>query len=560
MTWIDVLTLIGSIGLFLYGLNLMSEGLQKIAGDNLRKVLAAMTDNRLTGVLTGLLVTALVQSSSATTVMIVSYVNTGLITLAESIAVIMGANVGTTATTWIIATFGFKFEIAAFVFPLFAIALPLFNSNSGRKNAWGDLLIGFALLFLGLGVLKHLAPTISQIPSVVDFLHNYSAMGYLSIFLFLMAGLLLTTLIQASSASFALALLMCVNGWITFEMGCAFVLGANIGTCSTPLLASLSTNSMAKRAALSHLLFNIVGAIWALAIFYYFCDFISYICSSVGLGDPHSADDVSTGLAMFHTVFNVLNVCLLLPLTKQIVKVVSRIIPEKAGNDESFKLQFINKGFMTPSGELALVQVQQETSRYSEEVYKMFGMVKSMLDEQMGSEKQLDLNNRIKRMEEESDRAELEIAQFLNSISAKTLSDSGEQMCRNLYKEVDELESIADSICHISLVLYQKYEQRIRFNVEMNKNVAKMMSLTDASLVHMLKVLEMDEVPQSALNKAYNYEDEINNFRNQLRNQMLDSLDRKEIEYYQNSYFMLIINECERIGDFVINVISAASE
>ncbi len=317
---------------------------------------------------------------------------------------------------------------------------------------------------------------------------------------------------------------------------------------------------MAKRAALSHLLFNIVGAIWALAIFYYFCDFISYICSSVGLGDPHNADDVSTGLAMFHTVFNVLNVCFLLPLTKQIVKVVSRIIPEKAGNDESFKLQFINKGFMTPSGELALVQVQQETSRYSEEVYKMFGMVKSMLDEQMGSEKQLDLNNRIKRMEEESDRAELEIAQFLNSISAKTLSDSGEHMCRNLYKEVDELESIADSICHISLVLYQKYEQRIRFNVEMNKNVAKMMSLTDASLVHMLKVLEMDEVPQSALNKAYNYEDEINNFRNQLRNQMLDSLDRKEIEYYQNSYFMLIINECERIGDFVINVISAASE
>jgi len=560
MDWIDVLTLIGSVGLFLYGINLMSEGLQKIASDNLRKVLSAMTDNRLTGMLTGVLVTALIQSSSATTVMIVSYVNAGLITLAESIAVVMGANIGTTATTWIIATFGFKFSIAAFIFPLIALSLPLFNSSSSRRNAWGELVIGFALLFLGLEELKHVVPNLSQIPSVVDFLCDYSSMEYLSVVLFLLAGMIITMIVQASSASFTLALLMCVNGWISFEMGCAFVLGANIGTCSTPVLASLSANAMAKRAALGHLLFNLVGAVWTLAIFFYFCDFLSFLCSHIGLGDPHESDAVSMGLAMFHTAFNVINVCLLLPFTKQSVHAVSHIIPEKEGNEESFKLQYINKGFMTPSGEMALVQVQKEALRYGEEVYKMFGMVKSMLDEQMGSERQLELNKRIKHMEEESDRAELEIAQFLNSISPKTLSGSGEQLSRNLYKEVDELETIADAICHISLALYQKYEQRIRFNDAMNRNVVKMMALADASLVHMLKVLEMDDVPQSALNKAYNYEDEINNFRNQLRNEMLDSLDRKEIEYYQNSYFMLIINECEKIGDYVINVISAASE
>ncbi len=560
MTWINVLTLIGSVGLFLYGMKLMSEGLQKIAGDSLRKVLAAMTDNRLMGMLIGVLVTALVQSSSATTVMTVSYVNTGLISLAESISFIMGANVGTTVTTWIIATFGFKFNIAFFVFPLFAIALPFFNSSSSRKNAWGEFIVGFALLFLGIEELKHVVPFLSEYPVILDFLSESSTWGYPSVFAYMLAGLLLTVLVQASSASFTIALLLCVNGWISFEVGCAFVLGANIGTCSTPLIASLSANSIAKRTALSHLLFNIIGAIWTLAVFYYFCNFIIYICSNIGLGDPREVTSVSMGLAMFHTVFNLINLCILLPFIKQFVNIISRIIPEKEGNEDSFKLQYINKGFMTPSGELALVQVQKETSRYGEEVYKMFGMLHSILDEQMGSEKQLELNQRIKRMEEESDRAELEIAQFLNSISPKTLSYSGEQLSRNLYKEVDELESIADSICHISMVLYQKYEQRIRFNDEMNKNVVKMMSLADASLVHMLKVLEMDDVPQSALNKAYNYEDEINNFRNQLRNDMLDSLDRKEIEYFQNTYFMLIINECEKIGDFVINVVSAASE
>ena len=560
MTWIDVLTLIGSIGLFLYGLKLMSEGLQKIAGDSLRKVLAAMNSNRFTGMLVGILVTALVQSSSATTLMIVSFANAGMISLAQSMSVIMGANVGTTVTTWIIAVFGFKFNIAILVFPLIALALPFFNSGSSRKNAWGEFIIGFALLFLGLEQLKHIVPILSEFPAVLDTLRDISAMGYPSILLFLVVGMVLTMVVQASSAAFAIALLMCVNGWITFEMGCALVLGSNIGTCMPPLLAALSAITMAKRAALGHLLFNVLGMVWALAIYYYFCDVIASICTSIGFGDPHEPNLSALGLAMFHTIFNLISLCIMLPLVKLFVNVISRIIPEKEGQDESFRLQYINSGFMTPSAEMSLVQVKKETLRYGEEVYKMFGMMQTMLDEHNGSAKQLETNQRIRRMEEDSDRAELEIAQFLNSISPKTLSYSGEQLTRNLYKEVDELESIADCICHVAMVIYQKYEQRVRFNSDMNANVVRMMTLIDTALVHMLKVLDMEEVSQSILNKAYNHEDEINNCRNQLRNDMFDSLDRKEIDYYQNSYFMLIINECEKIGDHVINVISAASE
>ena len=560
MTWIDVLTLIGSIGLFLYGLKLMSEGLQKIAGDSLRKVLAAMNSNRFTGMLVGILVTALVQSSSATTVMIVSFANAGMISLAQSMSVIMGANVGTTVTAWIIAVFGFKFNIAFLVFPLIALALPFFNSGSSRKNAWGEFIIGFSLLFLGLEELKHIVPLLSEFPALLDNLFEISAMGYPSILLFLLIGMILTMVVQASSAAFAIALLMCVNGWITFEMGCALVLGSNIGTCMPPLLAALSANTMAKRAALGHLLFNVLGMVWALAIYYYFCNFITSICVSIGFGDPHEPSLSALGLAMFHTVFNLISLCIMLPLVKLFVNVISRIIPDKDGHDESFRLQYINSGFMTPSAEMSLVQVQKETLRYGEEVYKMFGIMKTMLDERNGLERQNETNQRIRHLEEDSDRAELEIAQFLNSISPKTLSYSGEQLTRNLYKEVDELESIADCISHMSMVIFQKAEQRVRFNSEMNTSIVRMMTLIDTALVHMLKVLDMEEVSPSILNKAYNHEDEINNCRNQLRNDMFDSLDRKEIDYYQNSYFMLIINECEKIGDHVINVISAASE
>lgn len=560
MTILTFLTLIGSVGLFLYGMQLMSEGLQKIAGDSLRGMLAAMTKNRVTGMLIGILVTALVQSSSATTVMVVSFVNAGLVTLTESLAVIMGANVGSAATTWLISLFGFTFDISYLCFPLIAVSLPFFNSRKSTNNSWGELILGFALLFLGIEELKQCTPSLAFLPSWTDVFSVSSTWGYGSAAIYLAIGTLLTLLLQTSSATFTISLLFCVNGWIPFEMGCAMVLGSNIGTCLTPLLASLSANTMAQRAAYGHLIFNLIGAVWMLILFPFFCEGMLCLSDLIGLGTVSSVSGMALNLALFHTSFNLINLCLLLPFAHVLTNVISHFIPEKEDQDESFKLQFLNKGFIGSSGELALVQAQKEVSRYGKETYRMFSIVQSMLDDRLPTERQEELMIRVRKMEEDSDKAELEIAQYLNQISSKTLSLSGEQLCRNIYKMVDELESVADAIYHCSTTLYQKSEKRIRFTAEMNLNVEKMFGLLDDSLKHMLKVLDADSVPLNALDRAYNIEDEINNFRNQLRNESLDSVENRKIDYEQNTCFMIVINECEKIGDYIINVIAAASE
>ncbi len=558
-TIIGLLTLIGSVGLFLYGMKLMSEGLQKIAGDKLRTTLAAMTNNRFTGMLTGVIVTALVQSSSATTVMIVSFVNAGLITLAESMAVIMGANVGTTATTWIIAVFGFKFDIAMYVFPLIAISLPFFNSVHSKKNSWGEFIIGFALLFLGLEILKNSVPDLSNYPTILDGMSKYASMGFGSIVLFLIIGMLLTMVVQASSAAFTIALLMCTSGWISFEIGCAIVLGSNIGTCITPVLASLSANTMAKRAAMGHLLFNVLGTVWTLSLYYPFCNFITWLCGQFGFGDPHDVANVSMGMTLFHTAFNIINLCIMLGFTKQFVIIVTKLIPERKTKNEAFKLLYLDKGLIA-SGELALLQVRKETCRYAEETYKMFGYIRTMINEPLGSERQLELYMKVRELEEESDKAENEIASFLNQINPKSLSNESELLSRRLYKMIDELESIADSIYHLACTLREKSEQRIYFSEEEKVDIGKMISLTDAALVHMLKCIEKEDLPESSLMKAYNYEDEINNFRSQLRNQILESKESSDKDtYLQSTYFMDLINECEKVGDYVINVLTAMS-
>lgn len=558
MSFIQILTLIGSVGLFLYGLKLMSEGLQRIFGDSLRAALTAMTKNRFTGMLTGVLVTSLVQSSSSTTVMIVSFVNAGLITLAEAMAAIMGANVGTTVTTWLVAALGFRIDISPLILPLIALALPFLNSHKSKYNSWGEMLVGFALLFMGVWVLQGAMPHISDCPVSYAFFQQCCSWGFGSVLLFLFIGILLTLLVQTSSATFLVATLLCIDGWLPFTIGCALVLGSNIGTCIMPLIASFSANTMARRAGLGHLLFNVFGVVWALALFYYFCTFVTYLCQSVGF--DMVGDNMAIGLALFHTLFNCITLCLLLPFTTKLVSAITRIIPERENHQDAFKLQHINEGFMSSAGELVLAQVQKEVQRYAEETYRMFLLVRNMINEPMRSERQLELMERVKALEEDSDRAELEIAQILNQISPATLSHSGEQQSRNLYKIVDELESIADSIYHCSMSLAYKSDHRVKFNAEMNQNVAHMMELTDTALQHMVKVLSMTTVPNNAINKAYNNEDEINNFRNQMRNAMLDSIDRREVEYLQNTYFMQLVNECEKIGDYIINVISAASE
>jgi phosphate:Na+ symporter len=599
-SWIDFFTLIGSVGLFLYGMKLMSEGLQKIAGDRLRSILAIMTNNRFSGMITGVLVTALVQSSSATTVMIVSFVNAGLISLAQSMAVIMGANVGTTITTWIIAIFGFKFNISLFIFPLIALTLPLFTSSNTKKNSWGEFIIGFALLFLGLDSLNHSVPDLKSNQELFALLTQYSEMGYASIIIFVLIGMVLTMVVQASSASFTIALIMCSKGWISFEMGCALILGSNIGTCITPLIASFSGNTMAKRAAMGHLLFNVLGTVWALVFYYPFCRLVVYVTQALGQGDPtqlmtfvsnleqtdpalassltaqtvDTSDpasaralatfttlqgSVSFAMTIFHTIFNLINLSIMIWLTQVYVTIVSKLIPEKSTDQEAFSLKYISQGLIA-SGEISLLQVKKETVRYAEETYRMFIHIQQMLNERLGSEKQIALYEQVKELENESDKAEVEIANFLNHVSTKALSPEGELLSRQLYKMVDELESVADSIYHIAITLRDKSEARCYFTPELNDNLHKMIALVDVAMQHMIKCIQRGEISDQALNRAYNYEDEINNLRNQLRSAIIDQMN-KELELYQQStFYMDLINECEKVGDYIINVLTAMSD
>jgi phosphate:Na+ symporter len=559
-----------------------------------------MTNNRFSGMITGVLVTALVQSSSATTVMIVSFVNAGLISLAQSMAVIMGANVGTTITTWIIAIFGFKFNISLFIFPLIALTLPLFTSSNNKKNSWGEFIIGFALLFLGLDSLNHSVPDLKSNQELFALLTQYSEMGYLSIIIFVLIGMVLTMIVQASSASFTIALIMCSKGWISFEMGCALILGSNIGTCITPVIASFSGNTMAKRAAMGHLLFNVLGTFWALVFYYPFCRLVVWVTQSLGQGnpcdlmtfvndleqsdpqlashlttqsvdmnDPHQAavfqtftahqGAVSFGMTIFHTIFNLINLSIMIWLTKFYVVVVTKLMPDKTDDGEAFSLKYISQGIIA-SGEISLLQVKKETIRYAEETYRMFILIQQMLNEKLGSEKQITIYEQVKELENESDRAEVEIANFLNHISTKSLSPDGELLSRQLYKIVDELESVADSIYHIAATLRDKSEARCYFTPELNDNVHKMIALVDVALQHMIKCIQRNEISEQALNRAYNYEDEINNLRNQLRNAIIDQIN-KELDLYQQSTFYLdLINECEKVGDYIINILTAMND
>lgn len=557
-----VLTLLGSIGLFLYAMQLISESLQKIAGDHLRHVQSAMTGHTFKAMLTGLGFTAFVQSSTVTTLMVVSYVNAGIITLAQSLAVIMGANIGTTVTAWIIATIGFRFDVIIWAFPIIALALPMFSSRRSTTNAWGELLLGLALLLIGLAALESSFLQLDT-PAFTEWLQgngDVSSFVIALIVIALIVGCILFTMaVRSSSATFALILLMCVSGWIPFDLGCGLLIFANIATCILPYWASRKGNAAARRAALGHLLFNTTGMIWAIFAIHYCTPQICSFCQFIGLGDPNTAEGAPLGLAFFHTAFNVITMCLFLPLSTAITKPFARIVDQDNDDDETFKLKYIDLSDLPSSGEMALVQVSKETSRYAENVYQMFEHIREMVKEPMGSERQLELMSRVRTMEDDCDKAELEIAQFLNKIEPQTLSMSGEMLCRGLYKVVEELESIADSIYHCSATLYQKSEQRIRFNASMNAELGHMLQLVEDAMHHMTHVLSLDEVPANALDRAYNYEDEINNLRNQLRHQMLDAMERREVEFQQHTCFMFLINECEKIGDYVINVIAAAS-
>ena len=552
----DFLKLIGSLGLFLYGMKIMSEGLQKVAGDRLRSILTAMTTNRVTGVLTGVLITALIQSSSATTVMVVSFVNAGLLTLAESISVIMGANIGTTVTAWIISIFGFKVDMAAFALPLLAIALPLIFSGKSNRKSIGEFIFGFSFLFMGLSYLKANAPDLNANPEMLAFVQNYTDMGFFSIILFLLIGTILTMIVQASAATMAITLIMCANGWISLELGAALVLGENIGTTITANLAALTANTQAKRAALAHFVFNVFGVIWVLVIFHPFMEFVNWIVDTFfQTNNPEVA--ISYKLSAFHSVFNICNVCILIWGVKLIERTVCALIHPKE-EDEEPRLRFITGGMLS-TAELSILQARKEIHLFAERTHRMFGMVQDLLH----TEKDDDFNklfSRIEKYENISDNMELEIANYLNQVSEGRLSSESKLQIRAMLREVTEIESIGDSCYNLARTINRKRQTNQDFTEKQYEHIHFMMKLTNDALAQMIVVVEKPEHQSIDINKSFNIENEINNYRNQLKNQNILDVNNKEYDYQMGVYYMDIIAECEKLGDYIVNVVEASSD
>ena len=551
----DFLKLIGSLGLFLYGMKIMSEGLQKVAGDRLRSILTAMTTNRVTGVLTGVLITALIQSSSATTVMVVSFVNAGLLTLAESISVIMGANIGTTVTAWIISIFGFKVDMAAFALPLLAFALPLIFSGKSNRKSIGEFIFGFSFLFMGLSYLKSNAPDLNANPEMLAFVQNYTDMGFFSILLFLFIGTILTMIVQASAATMAITLIMCANGWISLELGAALVLGENIGTTITANLAALTANTQAKRAALAHFVFNVFGVIWVLIVFHPFMQFVNWVVDTFFY--TGSADvAISYKLSAFHSIFNICNVCLLIWGVKLIERTVCTLIHPKE-EDEETRLRYIAGGMLS-TAELSIVQARKEIHLFSERIHRMYGMVQDLLH----TEKDDDFNklfSRIEKYESISDNMELEIANYLNQVSEGRLSSESKLQIRAMLREVTEIESIGDSCYNLARTINRKRQTNQDFTEKQYEHIHFMMKLANDALAQ-ITVVEKVEHHSVDVNKSFNLENEINNYRNQLKNQNILDVNNKEYSYQMGVYYMDIIGECEKLGDYVVNVVEASSD
>lgn len=555
-SFFDFLRLIGSLALFLYGMKIMSEGLQKFAGDSLRRILTAMTTNRVTGVLTGVLITALIQSSSATTVMVVSFVNAGLLTLTQSIGVIMGANIGTTVTAWLISALGFKVDIAAFALPLLAFALPLFFSGKSSRKSIGEFVFGFAFLFMGLQSLKANAPDLGANPEMLAFVQNYTDMGFFSIILFLFIGAILTMIVQASAATMAITLIMCANGWIDYHLGVALVLGENIGTTITANLAALTGNTQARRAALAHLVFNVFGVMWVLVLFYPFTNAVSWFVTHVmKVSDPAVA--VSFKLAAFHTAFNISNTFIMIWFVSLIEKTVCTLIKPKV-EDEEYRLRYITGGMLS-TAELSILQAHKEISLFAERTARMFNMVKKLFYEK-NEETFLKTYSRIEKYENISDRMEIEIANYLTEVSEGRLSSESKEEIRIMLRAVSEIESIADSCNNLARSIKRRNEFKSEFTEEQNKHLDHMFELVSGALNRMNLILHKPELVHDDINPSYNIENEINNYRNQLKSRNIEDINNKLYQYQDGVYYMDMVSESEKLGDYVLNVVQAVIE
>ena len=567
MEILQVFTLLGALGMFLYGMNLMSSGLQKAAGDRLRGFLSAMTSNPLKGVLTGVGVTSVIQSSSATTVMVVSFVNAGLLTLTQAIGVIMGANIGTTITAWMVSWLGFKADISVLAIPLMLFGFLFSNSKKDKRKNIGGLIVGFSLLFLGLSFMKESVPDLRQTPEVLEFVTAWSSYGFGSVLLFLAFGTVLTLVLQSSSATMAITLIMLSMGWIPFDMACAMVLGENIGTTITANIAASVGNTQAKRAAMSHTIFNLFGVAWALILFRPFLKLVGYITETLfGLPNPAAdgfavADSASVegtaalyGLSMLHTLFNVVNTLLLVWFTKWIAKAVCWIIrAPKNQEKEVFKLKYISAGpLATP--ELSVEQAFDEVIHFAQISKNGAAYAKEAVTEADG-DKFEELRAKLVKYEEISDRIEYEIAAFLNGVSAEVVSESTSLKIKAMYKIVGELESLGDSGETISRILSRKNIHKKNFDADALKNLATMADAVLAAYDVMIENLEAAHKGELIdIANAYNAEQRINTLRNNYRDAAIEEMESGAGNYQAMVYYMDIMNTYERMGDFMINV------
>lgn len=561
--WI-LFKLLGSLALLMFGMKSMSEALQKMAGPQLRHVLGAMTTNRFMGMTTGMLVTASVQSSTATTVMTVSFVNAGLLTLAQAISVIMGANIGTTLTAWIMSA-GFSFNITDFVYPAFFFAIILIYSK--KKRFIGDFVFGIAFMFLGLGTLRQtgIDMHLGENQAVLDFFASFNPNAFSTTLIFLFLGGVLTFCVQSSAAVMAITMILCSSGVLPIYQGIALVMGENIGTTVTSNLAAMSANTQARRAALAHMFFNVFGVIWILFVFR---PFVDMVCGLVGYNvDMDRATTTAKAflansaklsfvLAAFHTCFNVANTAILIWFIPQIERFVCWVIkPKKVDEEEDFRLHFITAGFMkTP--ELSVLEAQKEIQQFAIRIQRMFGMVKELLVEK--DEKTFNkMYSRIEKYEGISDNMELEIAQYLDEVSDAHLSDDTKAKIRAMLREISEIESIGDACYNIARTISRKYQgKQDHFNQKQYEHIFQMMELTDQALTQMNALMAGRKVSYD-VNRSFNIENEINNYRNQLKSQNINDVNNHAYTYAVGTIYMDIINECEKLGDYVVNVVEA---
>ena len=554
--------------MFLYGMNLMSSGLQKAAGDKLRSFLSAMTSNPFKRVMTGLGVTALIQSSSATTVMVVSFVNAGLLTLVQAIGVIMGANIGTTITAWMVSLLGFKADISILAVPLMLLGFLLSNSKKDKNKNIGELVVGFSLLFLGLSFMKDSVPDLRQTPEVLEFVKQWSGYGFGSVLIFLGIGTVLTLILQSSSATMAITLIMLSMGWIPFNMACAMVLGENIGTTITANIAASVGNPSAKRAALSHTIFNVFGVIWALLLFRPFLGLVGRIIEALGypnpaaagfavpLDEPNGAEGTAAlyGLSMLHTLFNTFNTLILVWFTGLIAKIVTKMVKEPEKKEETaFRLKYINAGpLATP--ELATEQAIKEIIHFAEISRNGLGYARAAINEN-DSDKFEELRSKLVKYEEISDRIEYEIATFLNAVSTGEISESTMFKIKSMYKIIGELESLGDSGESISRILSRRNSHNKSFDAETIKKINSMIDIVDNAYRIMIQNLQLaSEGRLTDISNAYNAEERINNFRNDLREEEINSLEDNRKNYQTSVYYMDVLSELEKMGDFMINI------